>query len=406
MEYPPLRLEQICRNVPRLIDELTSNLPHKVVAVVEMLTKNTEGVEEIDSEVPKEVLCEAKSPSGDKKQLPDGPNHSASACGYAPLFNKLTDIIRGSTGHRTPSDSDLIYLDKESLQNCTVLPRYMSDFVLAQRRCATSKELEWRSVYCVGVISEGPGISDFHRASDRLAEHAKRCLKDCHDRRFLLGLCVSDTKVQMHVFDRTGVLASDIFDMFKNPMEYNRAIICLPLLDPVDLGKDSTCGEADDGTGYICAGGKKYSIVERVHISRPLFGPGTYCLKVKDDDENIYALVDRWVLRKDAMREINMLDMIKDVKNVPKLTHYEFVSIKLPDGSLTPDSTAHLRRQFESAQFQLDVFGARDHFRSIVTPCGEPLHCFKSLSELISAFIDVLEGTFPCYYLLCLLFPV
>lgn len=52
MEYPPLRLEQICRNVPRLIDELTSNLPHKVVAVVEMLTKNTEGVEEIDSEVP------------------------------------------------------------------------------------------------------------------------------------------------------------------------------------------------------------------------------------------------------------------------------------------------------------------------------------------------------------------
>ena len=118
------------------------------------------------------------------------------------------------------------------------------------------------------------------------------------------------------------------------------------------------------------------------------------------------------------MRESQFLDLIKDVKNVPRIVAQEIVKVESKVHEPFLDKTSRLRSSIieshthkatRCSRFGLWRPNLRDHLRTIYWPCGQRFTDFKSLAELISAIIDVFEsrslslvvmGTFIKHFLL------
>ena len=106
------------------------------------------------------------------------------------------------------------------------------------------------------------------------------------------------------------------------------------------------------------------------------------------------------------MRESQFLDLIKDVKNVPRIVAQEIVKVESDTHEPFLDKTSRLRssiieaearralRRSRYSSFCVRKLDLRDHLRTIYWPCGRKYKDFRTLAELISATIDVFESVF------------
>ena len=123
-------------------------------------------------------------------------------------------------------------------------------------------------------------------------------------------------------------------------------------------------------------------IVKCIFYNFLIHGRGTsgWHVHIKKND---YVIKDSWVHVSRVNREMDILKKIKDLKGVPHLITAWTVEIRgLSDRTDT-------RRPVPLDTFSSDVCV---HHRILMQPVGIPLSEFKSIRELISVLIDILDS--------------
>jgi hypothetical protein len=199
--------------------------------------------------------------------------------------------------------------------------------------------------------------------------------------------------------DRTGVVQSETLDVKKHPLTLLRIIVGLMFARPSDIGYDESIECDMDGKAIsITIGGKKFEVIEELFMSDSMRGRGTRCWRVAREGMilKVYVLKDSWADVRRMQSEIETLKLIEEKglcegKIVPRLVLGEDVCVRTGTDSkpvYIKDSTARRR---DPAVKHADE---RVHCRLLMEPVGNHITTFKSLKELIGAFIDLVEGMF------------
>lgn len=463
-----LNKDQICVDVPNLIDIVTSRLSFDTDAVFAQLSKERERPRRTrrkrdprtglylpeGKEQTTETWCNwpamrnSKSIQSKKRDCPRRlrkkrdprtgrylpakkepmsnwrATQNSKSNRFVTFINEVTDNVRELTseGKWQKKEDDLFFVEKPRLLGSSTDLNEVPDFALVERRHAGAKcqSPTWKDVICVGSLKNNHR-TDLGEAVTELGEFARRCFCARTDHRFILGLVffISDPNMpfRLLVFDRTGTLCSEQFDIFREPLEFLRGVVCLPLLPLLDLGWDPTLLKRDDGT-YLRVADKDYKILQNIFCKDMVNGNGTCCYQVLGPDEKLYAARDSWVLRSDNFREAEFLDLIKDMKNVPRIVLQEIVKINPKGDDPFLDNTERMWSSLVQKRHEIACGKGsankmwmkgrwtpqiRDHVRTIISPFGQRLKDFASLTELVSAVLDVFESKSAHHLLNCLI---
>lgn len=126
-----------------------------------------------------------------------------------------------------------------------------------------------------------------------------------------------------------------------------------------------------------------YDIVKCIFYNFLIHGRGTSCWHVRFKKKD-YVIKDSWIHASRVNRETDILEMIKDLRGVPRLIAAWTVEI---GGS---SDRTDIRRPIPLDTISSDV---RIHRRILMEPVGIPLSEFGSIRELLSVLIDVLDST-------------
>ena len=129
-------------------------------------------------------------------------------------------------------------------------------------------------------------------------------------------------------------------------------------------------------SSWIC------EIISLIFFNYLICGRGMSCWHVLYDGQD-YVVKDSWAHKSRVNREADILNRIRGLEGVPQLITAWIVEI---EGSVDRTDT---RR----TSFPLYV-GVRIHCQLLLQPVGLPLSKFKSIHELLSIFIDILDSTF------------
>lgn len=234
------------------------------------------------------------------------------------------------------------------------------------------------------VKKEGASPSE---AILQLAQYARLIFRFQPNRRFVIASYIIGVKIYLVVFDRSGALTTQGFNVHRDPETFLRIVVGLLFLDRTHLGYDPTIVlDAEGRRGHLFFKGMKYIIRDVVYVEGVIRGRGTVCYRVHpeggdpfQDDE--YIVKDSWVNKARAESEANILRHLnqKGVTGVPYLVDDEAVSF----GGET-DTTARFRFSLSNAGPEL-----RDHHRILMKPFGKRLENFRSLPEFMQVMRDV-----------------
>ena len=215
-------------------------------------------------------------------------------------------------------------------------------------------------------------------------------------RRFLFALSIANKELHAHMFDRSGVVHSRPYNIHHFP----RPLLCMLALlgfgNPEHVGYDPTfiyfspSSSELTPTGSIQVRLLVFKIINRIFFNFLICGRGTSCWHVCLDDQD-YVIKDSWTHVSRMNREQDILNKIHGVKGVPQLITAWIVEIAGSD-----DRTDAHRSSFPS------LSGIHIHQQLVIQPVGRPLSDFKSIRELLSVLIDILDSTskHPLYLLI------
>ena len=130
----------------------------------------------------------------------------------------------------------------------------------------------------------------------------------------------------------------------------------------------------------IKVGSTTYEVIHRIFYNFVIRGRGTVCWHVRRDRKN-YVIKDSWTHESRLNCEVDILRKIQGLKGVPQLIAAWTVQI---GGSDDRTDIRHLSLSSPS-----DV---RVHRRLLMEPVGMPLSEFKTIHELLSILIDILDS--------------
>lgn len=226
--------------------------------------------------------------------------------------------------------------------------------------------------------------NDVESAVGQLANRASLFFQSHDDYRFRLGLSICSSKISLHLFDRSGMLISQPFDIHETPELFARVLAGLMLTDCAAVGYDSTIRTINDER-YIEADGKLYKLVNTEFVSDRLRGPGTICWHAQYDGED-YAIKDVWSDVSCEQTEGEILEMVKDIDGICQVVWHGDIMV---DG--VQDSTARWRSTITKKK--LRHLETRVHRRIIMTPFAQPIYFFSSKRELLSMLMDIVRGS-------------
>lgn len=254
-------------------------------------------------------------------------------------------------------------------------------------RSRVSAGVEWEEVRSFASLKTATRLK--YEEREKLTEYGRLCFSKQCDRRFVVGIGFLHKNLTVYVFDRAGVVHSPEYNIDEHPQIFLRLVIGLLFMDRSHLGYDTTFS-TEQGARLIRIQGEKYRIEKDIFVDDTVRGRGTVCLKAKciegKNTGKVCVVKDAWVDRSRKITEVEMLKFLKSkVANIPEILFGEIMSTVDKDGNVVNDSTENFRGP--SAEIEI-----RDHYRIVMTPYGEPLQNFSSLTELISASLDVIEG--------------
>ncbi len=145
-------------------------------------------------------------------------------------------------------------------------------------------------------------------------------------------------------------------------------------------------------TGYarnsITLTTQTFKIVNLIHSSAVLYSRGTRVWIVSDEDGRFYVLKDSWIQGGRQKSEIDFVNHIEDIiENDPEGYLYKYICPTYSIGQDTVWNTDNIREYIPKSH-------TRRHRRIVTGPIGDPITSFRSKTEFVSAFLDIVNGIF------------
>ncbi|KAI1202726.1 serine/threonine-protein kinase Sgk2 [Nemania serpens] len=187
-------------------------------------------------------------------------------------------------------------------------------------------------VLVAGELKESPGSGRFKSNILQLARLVRGIFKEQPTRRFVHAFLLCGSKMELWVFDRSGLYSSGEFDIVSDPGRFARAFVKYATIDDNALGRDVfikdsqvTVHDANSTTG----GELTINLTAEPFVRQnAIVSRGTTCYKT--EDENMYVAKFAWAPAK-LMLELDLLKHAKDkkVQGVVKVVAYrEITSIR------------------------------------------------------------------------------
>ena len=217
-------------------------------------------------------------------------------------------------------------------------------------------------------------------------------------RRFVVAVSLARQEFRIHIFDRSGAIHSLGCNLHKFSDLFARVIYTLSFGSPDKLGFDPTFIDpavspsilyrprstpAAQISQIIYIRSDVYSVLCPIYISHLIRGRGTSSWLVKKG-KKFYIIKDYWTHKGRKHTEEEILLRIKGVLGVSQLVEAWMLQT---DGA--DETTDWLRPAFlvRNKEFETCI-----HQRLLLTPVGDPLVQFSSLQELVSIFINIVQG--------------
>jgi hypothetical protein len=246
---------------------------------------------------------------------------------------------------------------------------------------AKTEEEGWPTVLSTAELVLGDDV-DMASSLHRLIHNASDVFYNQDNRRFQVGLTIAARTARLVLIDHCGVVAAEFFDVHERPDLLLRTIAGLMLSSPPTIGYDPSITTLKNGQRQIRVAQDVYDIVARLSISHDVRGKATVCWHARRDGSD-FVIKDTWTDRASSFTESDMLELAKDIPGITKLVARETVMI-----NHAVDSTEALR----SIVTGENLVGVRHHQRLVLTPFARSIRYFRSKKELISVFVDAIEG--------------
>ncbi|KAK3045430.1 hypothetical protein LTR09_012970 [Extremus antarcticus] len=245
--------------------------------------------------------------------FPSTPTESAVWEWWSQLQNKHLTHVRGAY-YTTKSKNDIVDTDGER----------QLDLFVKSRDATTRDRHDWADVRVVGehTVSQEGGKKFL-----QLARYARNIFSAQPRRQFVHGFILSHTKMELHVFDRSGTFSQEPFDIHKDPDRFIRVISAYCMMSDEELGLD-TFIERDGKKEFLTvvdgdAGKDKRLQLDPKPIARQaaVVGRGTSCYPIQDREGVVKF---SWVSASKSPTEPDLLKLANErsVKGVPRLVGY------------------------------------------------------------------------------------
>ncbi|KAH8113163.1 hypothetical protein DFH11DRAFT_1603346 [Phellopilus nigrolimitatus] len=245
----------------------------------------------------------------------------------------------------------------------------------------------WEDANAAWVLKEEDTPAMREESRKQLSHFASHILRIQCSMRFFLGVALLATTLIFYTFDRSGDIASEAFDIRKNPEKLCRVIIGLSIVDGRHAGMDTlylggNCHPA------VFVNETLYKIIKTFYIDPERVGRGVRCLLTENNGIQ-YVIKDSWIDRANRSREYALLEKLRGLEGVVQIVEYEFVT----DGDrkdTTETDRWPLLKNGESQLFS-EGFVIRDHYRMVMEPYGDSILDFHSLPELLMVIKDIIR---------------
>lgn len=231
-------------------------------------------------------------------------------------------------------------------------------------------------------------------------------------RHFALGWSLVKRHASVFLFTRSGIFASDSFPIDRHPRRFLRLVYGFafapsPFLGfdrSVDLsGPQPSISIEPDGQSPV-----RFVVIKVIHCSAVIQGRGTVVLLVQRPDNGAKHVIKMsWIDIRRQQQEWELIACANShlIAGVPRLEWHDYA--KEEDGS--PISTSFIHQWADRAMQRFDlnaeqdtelcgtierlpVLLARELRRIVLADYGEPVEAFRSLSELVHVFKNVVHS--------------
>ncbi|EJD02667.1 uncharacterized protein FOMMEDRAFT_19950 [Fomitiporia mediterranea MF3/22] len=273
------------------------------------------------------------------------------------------------------------------------------DLVVLERWAADAPDAMWRDIKALLEIKRLGSEAAQKDAYRELLNCVRMVFAAQVDRRFVMGATVCENIMTFYIFDRSGCLVSETFDMNENVEQVVRVVCGMLFVDEIRLGYDPTISRDKDGRIVVKFKGVKYTCAEDpLYVEKSVRGRGTGCFETLYLGEPA-VIKDAWVDDSRSRLEHDILEIVKDVEGVVKVVDHEIVQVPNDDDEWQNDTTSSNRKTLiehdhwktDAKWTGFDLVETRTHRRIILQPCGGPLEGFANLRELLVAIKDVVK---------------
>lgn len=293
--------------------------------------------------------------------------------------------------------------------------------LVLSRSNGNGRELRWADVLVIGEFCpDGP----YQTGLLELCGRARAVLSYQPARLFLHGFYLYGGKMELWVFDRSGIYSCEAFNIAQAFDRFLTVLVGYMLMDDVELGVGTLIKEDSQGK-YILCGDDATLEVKRLYLgdgtifertNKDIVSDGLTCYRARlsSSERWEYAIKIKWSTA-NQKSEVKMLEFVKEknIWGVLRLFSHEAVC--------STDALHHgLRfeapRKFQHAAATSDlgnIGSALDHTVEapetgnakygehisnktlnciVVSPLGESLHRFETASECLSALRDAIKA--------------
>ncbi|KAF8522847.1 hypothetical protein JB92DRAFT_1671568 [Gautieria morchelliformis] len=260
--------------------------------------------------------------------------------------------------------------------------------------------VDWRwCVIPIEIKTERTRGSRDGRAVFQLGTYAREVLAAQPHRRFVPSLLFTESTVELFLWDRAGVIFSEVLDYHAKAARFCGIIATIVSWTDEELGFDTSV-QFEDGRLRIFTRSDAYLVDIVAPLSYNIRSNGSTCWKARRSDDcdrwHIYLIHDAWsdnwassLVVRTAFEEVRLKNRL--------LSPAEWFSFEPVHTLTTLDKPPAWRRHVDSVASNrrlVGVTGNLDHGRS-VWRCGGgecvPLEKFNGILELLCALRDVVQ---------------
>ncbi|KAH9476244.1 hypothetical protein JR316_0011815 [Psilocybe cubensis] len=229
--------------------------------------------------------------------------------------------------------------------------------------------------------------------TDQVAVYARQCFIEQHHRRFVYSIILTEKKARLFLFDRSGAIQSQRFNIHEQPGNFVRIVLGFCSTNNQKIGFDTNIFWRNNSR-YITLhnhwevkglGMREYRVAEgssAIAFSRnTMRGRGTVCWNVVDCDGTPFLIKDSW---RSAGREpeCKLLAEVAGVAGVGQMVTYQ------DNGQ---DDVAQFR-DVPNCDLTESLSHNRIFSRIVLEAYGKPLDYFNNRRHLLFAFRDAVNG--------------